>query len=822
MATIISNPNNNNSELNTAGPVQQPQQPISRGGIKLQELFYTCISHWYWFVISLLICLLAAYYHLEKTTPLYVSDASIMLKLDDQDRAISSDESLLTGLGISTGNNHIWDELVLMKSPDMMRDIVRRLNLNTVYSVPERFRDQELYGSTLPVTVMMPEVDESSNVSFKLTLQPDSMYTISDIVKDGVPQNRSVRGHIGQLIKSPIGTLSVNANPGYSGPENLAINVRRAPVRSMANGLLGGLAINIDKESDNIINIRFTCGTPEKAKDVVNTLIVAYNDRWMRDKREFANNSSHFIDERLNLLQQELGSVDNSISSFKSSHLMPDVDAAASFYMNQMQQSSQSLRELRNQEYMAKYIRTYLGSSENHNKLLPTNSGSMSTNITSLITQYNTKILERNSLVDKSSATNPLVNDIDETLAALRQVLLTTIDNELVGIQSQIRSMEGVSGQATSQVASNPQQARYLLSVERQQKVKESLYLYLLQKREENEINQAISSYNTRIIREADGSGVPISPNRAGTYLIAIAVGLFAPAIILFLKELAISVVRGRKDLKGIVAPFAGELPESNQGPKKKAFSFKKSKPKPLVAVQENSRNSINEAFRVVRSNVEFMYGNSTDCRVIMLTSANPGSGKTFVTYNLGKSFSLKGKRVLCIDLDLRKASLSQYIKDKGYGVSDYLAGRVSDINQIIHKTDDAPNLSVITVGTMPPNPTELLYSERLKQLVDELRKHYDYVFIDCPPVEIVADSSIIGNLADNTIFVVRAGLYRLDMLPVIDEFYKSGKYPRMSVILNGTKDPTSRYARRYGTYAYGYGYGYGYEYGSSKSSKSK
>jgi len=188
-----------------------------------------------------------------------------------------------------------------------------------------------------------------------------------------------------------------------------------------------------------------------------------------------------------------------------------------------------------------------------------------------------------------------------------------------------------------------------------------------------------------------------------------------------------------------------------------------------------------------------------------MLTSANPGSGKTFVTYNLGKSFSLKGKRVICIDLDLRKASLSQYIKDKGYGVSDYLAGRVSDINQIIHKTDDAPNLSVITVGTMPPNPTELLYSERLKQLVDELRKHYDYVFIDCPPVEIVADSSIIGNLADNTIFVVRAGLYRLDMLPVIDEFYKSGKYPRMSVILNGTKDPTSRYARRYGTYAYGY-----------------
>lgn len=822
MATIISNPNNNNSELNTAGPVQQPQQQISRGGIKLQELLYTCISNWYWFVISLVVCLLAAYYHLEKTTPLYVSDASIMLKLDDQDRAISSDESLLTGLGISTGNNHIWDELVLMKSPDMMRDIVRRLNLNTVYSVPERFREQELYGSTLPVTVMMPELDEDCNVSFTLTLQPDSMYTISNIVKDGVPQNRSVSGHIGQLTKSPIGTLSVNANPGYSGPENLAINVRRVPVRSMANGLLGGLAINIDKESDNIINIRFTCGTPEKAKDVVNTLIVAYNDRWMRDKREFANNSSQFIDERLNLLQQELGSVDNSISSFKSTHLMPDVDAAASIYMNQMQQSSQSLRELRNQEYMAKYIRTYLGSAENHNKLLPTNAGSMSTTITGMITQYNTKVLERNSLVDKSSATNPLVNDMDETLAALRQVLLTTIDNELVGIQSQIRSMEGVSGQATSQLASNPQQAKYLLSVERQQKVKESLYLYLLQKREENEINQAISSYNTRIIREADGSGVPISPNRAGTYLIAIAVGLFAPAIILFLKELAVSVVRGRKDLKGIVAPFAGELPESNQGPKKKAFSFKKSKPKPLVAVQENSRNSINEAFRVVRSNVEFMYGNSTDCRVIMLTSANPGSGKTFVTYNLSKSFSLKGKRVICIDLDLRKASLSQYIKDKGYGVSDYLAGRVSDINQIIHKTDDAPNLSVITVGTMPPNPTELLYSERLKQLVDELRKHYDYVFIDCPPVEIVADSSIIGSLADYTIFVVRAGLYRLDMLPVIDEFYKSGKYPRMSVILNGTKDPTSRYARRYGTYAYGYGYGYGYEYGSSKSSKSK
>ena len=216
----------------------------------------------------------------------------------------------------------------------------------------------------------------------------------------------------------------------------------------------------------------------------------------------------------------------------------------------------------------------------------------------------------------------------------------------------------------------------------------------------------------------------------------------------------------------------------------------------------------------MVRTNLEFMFGGDPASRVIMLTSANPGSGKTFVTFNLAKALSIKNKRVVVVDLDMRKASLSKYVGKPTPGISDYLAGKVNDINSITRKVDDAPNMSIIPVGTVPPNPTELLFSDRLSALISDLRRHYDYVIIDCPPVEVVADSSIIAKYADNTLFVIRAGFLDISMLSVIDDIYESGKYPKMSLILNGTLNPKGRYANRYGNpYSYGYGYGSSYRY---------
>jgi capsular exopolysaccharide synthesis family protein len=796
----------------------QSQQQSAKSSLRITEFLYVCVANWKWFLLSLVICLGIAFLYLKTTAPTYSKTASILIKTDKNDNPISSESAMFQDLGIYQGNSSVVDEMVLIKSPDIMREVVRRLNLETSYTVDGTFRTIGLYGSNLPVQVNMPELAADDYASFKLNLQPNGDFTISDMAKNGKSfGDKELKGRIGNTLKTPFGMLTVTPAEKYNVSETQTINVSRVPTKSAAAGYLGGLSVKADEDSWDIVNLAYVDTDPQRAEDILRAVIACYNDRWMKDKRDLADNSSKFIDERIQLLQSELGDVDNDISSFKSNNLVPDVDAAAGLYMSQATQASVALRDLRNQEYMVKYIRSYLRNSENNNKLLPTSSGISSANLSGQISQYNTKILERNSLVAQSSTTNPLVAEMDQQLTAMRGALVASLDNEMVAIQEQIRSQEGVSGTATSQIANNPKQAKYLLSVERQQKVKESLYLYLLQKREENQLNQAFTSYNTRIIREADGSNAPIAPNTQFAFLIAFAAGLVIPALIIFINEVSVHVVRGRKDIKDMKIPFAGELPiyGANQSISKRAI--RKKGEDGVIAVKENSRNAINEAFRVVRTNIEFMIGNDPSSRVIMMTSANPGSGKTFIAYNLAKSFSIKNKRVIVVDLDMRKASLSKYAKDPSTGISDYLANRVNDIQSLIHQADDAPNLSVIPVGTIPPNPTELLFSDRLQALIADLRLHYDYIFLDCPPVEVVADASIVSKFADNTLFVIRAGLLDLSMVPVIEQLYEEGKYPSMSLILNGTLNPRGRYASRYGNpYSYGYGYGSSYRYGDN------
>lgn len=800
--------------VSSASAIRKTAQPQKKNSIQLTEFLYLCASHWPWFLISLIICLSLAYLYLKKTAPQYERTAAVMIKTDSQGNTISSNADMFQDLGISQGNN-LEDEMAMMASPDLMREVVRRLNLNLVYNLPGTFRNTELYGTTLPITVQLPDLPENKTASFKLDAKSNGDYTISDItLGKNKFKGQTIKGRIGVPTKTPLGTLVVNPAKNFTEQTDLSITVSHIPVKDAAIQYNNKLSVAFNEDAQNIVLLKINDASPEKATDLLRELIAVYNDRWMKDKRELADNSSKFIDERIQLLQSELGDVDNDISSFKSANLVPDVDAAASLYMSQATQASIALKDLRNQEYMAKYIRNYLKNSTNDFNLLPTNSGITNMNISNQIGLYNTKILERNSLVSQSSASNPLVHELDAQLEAMRKALVASIDNELVSLGEQIKSQEGFSGQATSQIASNPNQAKYLLSVERQQKVKETLYLYLLQKREENQLNQAITSYNTRIIEDVDGPNRPVSPQGGKIYLLAFAVGLLVPGLILYGQEMSVNVIRGRKDIKGLKVPFAGELPYD--GEKKSAFtSAGKHKEKAVVAVKENSRNAINEAFRVVRTNIEFM-NNNNDSRstVIMFTSANPGSGKTFIAYNLAKSFAIKNKRVVLVDLDLRKASMSDY-GDKGKpGVADYLANKVHDIASIIQNVPDSHNLSLIPVGTVPPNPTELLFSDRLHALIEDLRNHYDYVFIDCPPVEVVADASIISKQVDRTMFVIRAGLLRLDMIPVVEEYYENGTFPNMAVILNGTINPKGRYARKYGNpYSYGYGYGSAYRY---------
>ena len=442
--------------------------------------------------------------------------------------------------------------------------------------------------------------------------------------------------------------------------------------------------------------------------------------------------------------------------------------------------------------------------------------------------------MRRNNLVSASSLENPIVKDIDAQLAALRATMISSIDNHIDELNLYIRTAQGVKDQSNTKVAASPSQNKYLLSIERQQKVKESLYLFLLQKREENELSQAFTAYNNRVVTPPSGSNVPTSPIALRIYLICMLVGFLIPIAFLILREIANTSVRGRKDLENLKIPFLGELPlVDNRSRFIRAFdkikdlvnNRKHREDKTLhIVVKENSTNVINEAFRVIRTNLEFVAGRTDEARVIMMTSFTPNSGKTFITSNLGMALSFKKKRVLLIDIDMRKRSLSALVGKHSKGLSNYLGGYIDDFHDLIKPIPEVPDLKVLPAGKVPPNPTELLYDPKLDELIASVRKDYDYILFDCPPLEIVADATIISRLADMTIFVIRAEALQLSALPDVQKYYDENRLPKMTILLNAPTDSFSlygyhKYGSRYG-YSYGYGrsysYGYGYGYGNN------
>lgn len=772
--------------------------------IRIQDLFYLCLRKWYWFILSLAVCLSVAVWYLLTTPPVYTRTASMLIKDDSKGKSASGMEDF-ADFGMFTTNTNINNEMVMLKSPDLMREVVSRLNLNMNYHADGRFHRRTIYGGQLPAKAILVDFPENEAVAFTMLLAKGGNVTLFDFNRNGEKTEERFTGTLNDTISTSVGRILVVPTSSYVKEQEALLYVSHAPLQSVAAAYSSGLGVSQNDQKSNIIYLSLTDVSIQRAEDVLNTLIAVYNENWVKDKNQIAISTSMFINERLGVIEGELGNVDNDISSYKSEHLLPDVQAAASMYMAQANEANATIKELNNQVYMTRYIRNYLTDETNRFHLLPANSGVVNSNLSTQIAEYNNKLLERNSLVSHSSVKNPLVKEMDASLNALRNALVSSIDNQLVSLNAQIKSQQNYRGQVTSQIASNPNQAKYLLSVERQQKVKESLYLYLLQKREENELSQAFTAYNTRIINMPDGSMAPVAPVKKNILLVAFALGLLIPVVIIFMVEIMNTAIRGRKDLENLTIPFVGEIP---LGFRKKKFSRKVQEQKTAVVVKEKSRNVINEAFRVVRTNLEFMQNKEADSHVIMVTSANPGSGKTFISFNLSACLGIKGKRVIVIDLDLRKGSLSKYVGSPKKGISDYLAGDVKEIEEIIVRPAEDAKLEIIPVGTIPPNPTEQLFSERLEQLIAGLRKEYDYIFIDCPPVEVVADAAIISKLVDMTLFIIRAGLLDRSMLPEIEKFYTDKKYKNMSLILNGTDGGSGRYGYKYG-YKYGYHYGY-------------
>ena len=796
----------NNEQVNSRN--ESNLSPIEQ----YKDFLWLCLDNWYWFVLSLVVVLGIATVKILRTPPRYTQMATVLIKESTTTRSRSDLESMLNMGGVSQMNSKLSNEIVAFRSPDLMMNVVKQLSLNYSYFKDSRFHKTMLYGSDLPGYIQFVDEEKVPAVKGYIALKQDGSvelygaeYTLdSKEVKD----KKHYTGQAGQVINTPVGDLVINVNPYFEGEWNFPVYVSTTSIESATSactGRLGTTAVD-QKNFSDLLQLTYTDYSTQRADDVLNCVIAAYNANWVDDRNKMALSTSMFINERLTSIEKDLTGVDSDISSYKSRNLLPDVAAASSMYMSQSTELNRQIQELETQISTSRYVRNYLGSKVADNQLIPLPAGLSDAAITGQINTYNNLLIQRNSLVASSSVSNPLVVEMDTNLEALRQAICESVDNQIVVLQERMQALRRTADKATSRLADNPNQAMYLLSVERRQKVMESLYLYLLQKREENELSQAFTAYNTRVVTSPTAASVPPYPNKKRILLFALIIALGIPLVILYLKESLNTKLRGRKDIDIPDIPFLGEIPMAGEKVTgfRKFFNKRPVKAEYALYVKPGKRDSVNEAFRVIRTNLEFM-DHKAGGNVISLTSFNPGSGKTFVSLNLGATLAIKNMRVLLVDGDFRRASLSSLVNNPSTGFADYLSGKAMSLDKVILPYEDVKGLYVLPVGTIPPNPSELVGDSAFAAAIDQLRAQFDYILIDCPPIKLVADTQLITRITDRTIFLLRVGLLERSLLPELETMHERGEFNGLSIILNGTEAQSHR---RY--YAYGYGYGYG------------
>lgn len=778
-------------------------EAVEENAINLWSLGNTFIHKWYWFVLSLAVALLIAMIYLSITPPVYTRSLSLLVKDDDSKGGGTSSistEDVFSNMGLFKSESNVRNEILTIKAPILMEEVVKRLGLDVNYTVADGFKRKVLY-KTSPINILLEKANSYKNLSFRIELLPGNKYRISHIIQNGKKMDcDDINGNMAMSIQTPLGILTVLPTGAFTeGYIDVPITYSKSDIKSIANRYSSALDADLLDQKATIISVSIKDVSTVRAEDILNTLISVYDENWIKNKNKVAISTSQFINERLSIIERELGGVDNDISSYRSKNLLPDEEAVSQKDINQTSDNEKNILNLNTQLTMTRYVGNYLKRDVAMNQLLPANSGIDNIKIEEQIGDYNKLLLQRNNFFANSSAKNPLVNDMNKSLISMKNAIVHSVDEYSTILKIQLKDLNEAESKSCAKLSSNPNQVKYLLSKERQQKVKEALYLFLLQKREENELSQTFTAYNSTIINPPIGSDSPIAPRRQMILLAALALGLFLPAIILYLLESMDTLVKNRQDINDLTIPFVGEIPLAEEEKKKWQPNNKKQKLQRIV-IKTSDHNAINEAFRIVRTNIDFIRGKSEQGTAIMTTSFNFGSGKTFTSLNMAISMALKGSKVIILDVDLRKASLSKSVHSPKTGLSNYLNENIDDIDSIIIKGKLHSNVDVIPVGIIPPNPSELLLKPRFGELIKQLRPNYDYIFLDCPPFNMVTDAMIIGKSCDMTLFIIRAELMDRRDLPDIEEIYKSNQFNKMCIILNGVE-----YQSAYGYHKYGY-----------------
>lgn len=761
------------------------------GPLNLRKISAKYLRKWPWFSFSVLCFVIAAYLYVRYTVPQYQSTTT--LKFDKKQSDITSALSDLDNLGIGLGTaDELKSEVAVISSRPILMEVVKNLNLNVQYFSGGEIKDSELF-TNLPVTAKITSYNEKPAKKFVsseyLIKKSDNTTFILWNEKHG-----TIKGSYNVPVKLDFGTVIFSKNNAIPFKSKYIIVFWNEIER--VKKLEQKINVDLPDPKAMLINISIVGAVPEKSEAILNEVTRQYNLDGLRDKNMQSKNTQDFIDKRLEVITRDLSGVENQKEDFQNSNRIFDLQAQAQLALQNTSENTKALLQQQTQLDLLNSL-TAEASGNKNNQLMPSNLG-LSPSLEGAISKYNELLIIRNKTLKQATNENPAVVEMNREIASLKEIVQDNIREQKQSVQTSITKLNGEISSSSGLMSKVPGQTKIYRGIERQQNLKEQLFLYLLQKREENAINLSINVPIAKIVNPAFTQDTEVAPKRKAIFLAAIILGLLFPIGVIYLLSMWDDKIYNRDDIKaksslGILA----DIPSL--------------KSKDIHLVQQNDFSELAESFRILVSNLKFVLPTKDSAKIIMVTSSVKGEGKTLVSVNLALTLGNKNGRSLLIGSDVRNPQIQRYDSEpvKRKGLTEYLYDDSVDVDNLIHTSDTNSYCDVIYAGTIPPNPQELLSNGRYQNLIEKLSSRYEYIIIDSAPLMLVSDTLSIADVADATLYVIRSGISRNVLVDFANNLVKESKIKNVSFVINDV-------SKNAGGYGYGYGYNYGYGYGYS------
>lgn len=742
---------------------------------------------WWLFVASFIVCLFCAGFYLYVKRPVYQINSTILVSQDEDGGGIGT--AIVKNLSLGGMSSKVDDEILVVNALSLAKDMVRELKLNREYKLHTGFmKNIDMYNRT-PITVDAPDaVFDTLTYSMKFRIKVDEDGKIKINVKKGMFKTLAdvEATKFPVVVKTIYGMYVVNSTSYFTKGKDIDLKVNVGGFQSVAEDYNEEISASIASKKSNGIQLLYEDVEVQRGKDILNKIVELYNRRCQADKDAMALNTGKFIDERLNIIYNDLSTSEADIEKYKRENDLVDMKTDVANMYGRKNIGENSKTQLNTQYEIMKMVKDFVIDPKNDNTMIPFSVGQTS-EAGGPVDMYNQLMLERTKLASSAKANNITLKAMDEQLALVRANVRKAVDKALDGLRIQIAQSSAVENKAQGKLGQIPAKEREFRELYRQQAIKNELYTFLLQKREENALVLAATTPKGKIVDKAYAYSEPIAPKKGLVVFIGIFFGLILPLIILYIKALFTTKFSSQDELESIVnAPVLGEVCHNRH--------------RSNLVVREGKTSSIVELFRLLRNNVQFMLPADSN-NVMLVTSSVSGEGKSFVSLNLAASFALLGKRVALVGMDIRSPKLAEYLSIKPTpGVTTYLAKKDVKLEDIVQHSNDVKNLDIYVSGPIPPNPSELLLSERTKQLVEELRAEYDCVILDSAPIAMVSDTFSLTPFTDLVVYVTRANYTKRSLIKYFNTVMARGQIKNAGVIINDSNPKMSQ----------GYGYGYG------------